>query len=507
MHTQHLSKLAAAIAILGWHLAPGPAAAQVAITPVAVSGGTAPAGGTYSSFGTSVLNANGQVAFAANLTGGSSTQGLFAGTPGSLQPVALQGSVAPAGGTYSSLYGPVLTATGQIAFTGNLTGGSATQGLFAGTLGSVQAIALQGAAAPAGGNYVNLYGPALNSSGKIAFYATLSGGSAGSGLFAGAPGSVQAVAVQGGAAPAGGTYGGFSLTAGPVLNTSGQVAFFATVTGGSSSQGFFAGTAGAVQAVALQGDAAPAGGTYINFGAGPLLNTSGQVAFYAGLTGGSSSSGLFVGAPGSLQAAALTGSAAPAGGSYSGFGAGGNLNHSGQVAFTAFLTGGSANSGLFVGTPGSLHATALDGMLAPAGNGATFTGNFSSTLNDSGQVAFSSLLSGPAVVTDNNRGLYASSPGGLVEIVRKGDMIDFGNGSGLHTVSNIGFATPYGSDDGNPLSFNGSGLLVYELSFTDGTSGIFTSQITSVPEPGTPALTAAALAGICLRRRRGKPGA
>src|SRR5688500_9698183 len=70
--------------------------------------------------------------------------------------------------------------------------------------------------------------------------------------------------------------------------------------------------------VARSGTAAPAGGNYSGFFGPPVLNGAGQVAFTAGLTGGSATAGLFAGAPGALQAAALRGPA-PAGGNYNGF--------------------------------------------------------------------------------------------------------------------------------------------------------------------------------------------
>ncbi len=88
--------------------------------------------------------------------------------------------------------------------------------------------------------------------------------------------------------------------------------------------------------------------------------------------------------------------------------------------------------------------------------------------NDLAEVVFVANLTGTGVVPGNNQGLYAGSPGGVVEIVRKGDAIDFGNGSGLHTVSSI---LPSGA------TLSNSAELVYRLSFTDGTSGIFTSII------------------------------
>src|SRR5438105_10133401 len=84
----------------GGLVGPRPAAAQSSPTLVALSGTAAPAGGNYSSFSAfgPVLNESGQVAFKGFLTGGSSTRGLFVGAPGAIQTIALQGTAAPAGG-------------------------------------------------------------------------------------------------------------------------------------------------------------------------------------------------------------------------------------------------------------------------------------------------------------------------------------------------------------------------------------------------------------------------
>ncbi|HEX4588890.1 MAG TPA: choice-of-anchor tandem repeat NxxGxxAF-containing protein, partial [Gemmataceae bacterium] len=228
------SALVGLFASLALHILPAPAAAQVVITPVAVSGAAAPAGGNYLNFWVSngnvvlppVINASGQVAFHANLTGGSSTGGIFAGHPGALQAAALAGSPAPAGGNFGQFdRSPVLNASGQLAFWAGLSGGSSTEGIFAGVPGSVQAVALQGTAAPAGGTFSTFDGGPYLNAGQVAFYASLTGGLSTGGIFAGPPGSVQAAALLGSAAPAGGSYSVIGRQ--PALNASGQLAFWA----------------------------------------------------------------------------------------------------------------------------------------------------------------------------------------------------------------------------------------------------------------------------------------
>ncbi len=477
-----------------------PLLAQTAPPPltVALSGNAAPAGGNYGSFGAPVLNGSGQVAFVANLTGGASSAGIFTGTPGLLQAAALQGTAAPAGGNYSSFSTSsgslVLNGSGQAVFFANLTGGSSNSGLFVGGPGTIQAAALQGFPSPVGVNYGSLSGtPVLNDSGQVAFFAGTPGGPLG--VFVGVPGSILAAAVPGTAAPAGGNYIAFTA---PVLNASGQVAFRANLNGVSPDSGLFVGSPGSMQAAALQGNPAPSGGNYGSFmgTATPTLNGSGQIAFIVGLTGGSSTSGLFVGAPGSIQTAALLGNAAPSGGNYSTF-SGTVLNGSGQMAFIANLTGGSSSEGLFVGTLGSFQAAALKGSVAPAGGNYT---SFSSNpvLNGTGQVAFTANLAGGL----STQGLFAGSVGRLVKVVLVGDVVNVASGGGFdeRLVSSISFLAGSGGQDGKGMPFNSSGLLCYELFFSDGSSGIFTSQIAPVPEPTLPLLMVG-LSGLLVYRR------
>jgi hypothetical protein len=80
-----------------------------------------------------------------------------------------------------------------------------------------------------------------------------------------------------------------------------------------------------------------------------------------------------------------------------------------------------------------------------------------------------------------------------------------GAGVDLRTVADggIGFTTGSGGLDGRGASFSDTGFLVYRLSFTDGSSGVFVSQLTPVPEPGAVLGLAAAglLAGRWVRRR------
>lgn len=454
--------------------------------PFAFVGQTSPIGGTYLGFpGSPVLNESGQILFYSSLTGGTANNGLFVGTPGSFQPIVYQGLTAPDGGTFNGATNYVLNANGQAVFVSNITGGSAANGIFVGTPGSIQTIALAGTAAPAGGNYDSFSPPNINSFGKVVFRSTLTSGSSTHGSFTGVPGSIDVVALQGSSAPGGGTF--TNLAASPLINDLGQVAFQATASG-TSGNSLFAGLPNSLQAVVRTGLATPIGGTYNGVGF-PALNGVGQVAFTATITGGPTTSAIFAGQPSSLQAVARSGTATPAGGNFGLSSGTPVLNSNGQVAFTSSITGGTSTFGIFTGIPGNIQTVVLEGTPTPSG------GNFSSLstpmLNSVGQVAFTSTLSGTGVVADvNDNGLFAWSQGTITQIVREGDLVDVDSGIGVdfRTVANSGitiFNIGSGGEDGKQLTFNSEGLLVYKLTFTDSSVGLFTSQIETIPEPST----------------------
>ncbi len=208
---------------------------------------------------------------------------------------------------------------------------------------------------------------------------------------------------------------------------------------------------------------------------------------------GDPSSAIFAGTPGTtLTPVGIQGNAAPAGGNYNNFG-NPALNAAGQVAFLSNLSGGSSNRGIFVGTPGqTLQTIALHGSAAPNAGGATYSGLGNPSLNASGQVAFTSILTGAGVNFSNDFGLYAGSPGNVLQIVRTGDLVDIDPTAGVSNrlVSSITFLssggnlTDSGGQDGRISSFNDSGDLIYRLDFTTGERAIFMSNIAPVSTPG-----------------------
>ncbi len=488
---------------------------------IALSGASAPGGGTYSALSNPAINYGGQVAFDASVTGGTSTSGLFTGTTSSVQAVALQGTAAPAGGSYGTLYTSqtnelaALNVNGQLAFNAPLTGGTSTSGCFTGTsAATLQTIALQGTAAPSGGNFNAFltqgtntpYSPVLNDSGQVAIQSSLTGGSAASGIFTGSSSAnLQTVAIVGGTAPNGGTYA--TVVTVPTINGNGQVAFIGLPGG---VQGIFAGAAGSAQTVMLNGTTAPgtSGETYGNPSTTYSYNSAGQVGFQTALTGGASSQGVFVGSPGNVLPVVLNNTLAVggSGGLYNALGSV-NVNSAGRLAFTASLNGGTSTNGLFVGTPASVTAVALIGGTSP--DGSTYSVFNSTELqNGVGQVAFLATVTGAGITAGTNDGaLFAGTPGNLVDVVSKGETIDLGSntgGSEFRTVadstSSIGLLVNSGGQDGKGDAFSDSGEIAYKLTFTDGSSGIFESNVNAVPEPASLGLFAAG-AGMLLRRR------
>jgi hypothetical protein len=433
-----------------------------------------------------MVNEAGQVAFIATVIDDvhGRHERVYVGTSELIEPIATQFTPAPDGGNFYFFQQAVLNNAGQVAFRCGLIGGTSTEGVFVGTSAGVQTVAIDNAPAPIGGTYTffreNI---AFNDSGQVAFTAGVQPGDL-HGLFVGPPGAIQPHAMSGQAAPGGGNYGSFVL---PALNRFGQVAFKASLVAGDSNEGLFLSSDGFVETVALANTSAPAGGVISELTPIRGLNGAGEVTFFANLTGGSSLGGFFAGTPGSLQTVALHGSPSPVGGTYFSFGGGApiSFNESSDVAFNAALSGGMFIEGSFFGKPGSLMPVALAG--APSPDGLILASVSAPAINSSGQLLVYAGLSG--TVPASNNVLYGGIAGRLYKIVREGDQIDVDPGpdTDLRTVANSGidFNDRSGGDDGHSSALSDSGYVALKLNFTDGTSGIFLYKLAPIPEPSS----------------------
>jgi len=278
------------------------------IVNIAQSGASAPGGGTFTVIQAPAFNNSGNSAFGANISGGTNF-GMFIGTSSGITKVAVTGGSAPGGGTFSDFTSavtpPAINSSGQIAFIASTTGASSPgKGLYLASISSVSSIALAGTSAPGGGVFATFNLPSLNNSGNAAFVASTTGG-AGTGIFVSTSTGLKNVALQGGNAPGGGIFGQFSTStsAGNQIsfNNAGLVAFSAF---NQTSTNIYLGDGTDLIRAAAAGDTigglvansvslAAASGSQES-GLSPL-NDFGQVAFRASFSGGKS--GIFIYTP------------------------------------------------------------------------------------------------------------------------------------------------------------------------------------------------------------------
>ncbi|MEQ1904803.1 MAG: choice-of-anchor tandem repeat NxxGxxAF-containing protein, partial [Pirellulaceae bacterium] len=453
---------------------------------VAAQAGQAAAGGngTYSTFQLQGLNQQGQIAFSATLSdtsnGANDNSGLFAGVPGSVLSILREGTAVPGGngvfddiGSFASFDN-----NGQIAAGLNLRGTSGgsndNSGIF--RLGGTPVlIAREGGSAAGNGTFGNLGGITIGSNdlGQVVFISDLIGTSGGvlddQGIFTGSGGALTQIVRQGQAAPD--SNGTINSLFGAQINNLGQVAFSATISGGTSNQGIFRSSGGVLGQVARVNQASPDNnGQFANFGLIPALNNSGQVAFTANLNGtiGGSldDSGIFKGVPGSLTTVVREGAASTDGnGTLSSF-SNTFLSDSGFVAFHSLrngtVQGQNDNAAVVRERNGSLNIIATEGSTAPGGNGIfrdPIGGNFSPFnilgVNNSGVVAFSALLSNTTGGSTDDRAFYLGDGIDTLQVVREGDS------------SSIGTITSFNTQFGK--SFNDFGQFAYTRSSASGT--------------------------------------
>ncbi len=523
-----------------------------------------PAGVNFSNFNfsrfiiTPVLNNAGQTAFSGSLTGpgvdSTNERGIWSEGGGSgLALVARSGNQAPGtpeGVHFRSLSTPALNNAGQTAFWGGLTGtGDSTndRGIWSEGGGSGLAlIAREGNAAPGTPEGVHFrfssrsridLNPPLNNAGQTAFWGFLTGtgvdGTNDRGIWSEGGGSGLAlVAREGNAAPGTpeGVHFGFSSREShrinPSLNIAGQTAFWGFLTGpgvdSTNNSGLWSeGGGSGLALVAREGNQAPGTPEGVHFGFNgmtPALNNAGQTAFWGFLTGnevdGTNNTGIWLEGGGSgLALVARKGNQAPGtpeGVHFSSLSTIPVLNNAGQTAFSGSLTGTGVdglNFGLWSEGGGSgLALVARSGNQAPGTpEGVHFRSFSTPALNNAGQTAFSGSLTGTGVDGTKDVGIWAEDPLGVLTLIaREGDLLDIDDGptTDFRTISHLRFVSGSRNKNGGSSGFNDLGQLAFLATFTDGTGGVFVSNLVAVPEPTAWALVVVGLLGVSATRRR-----
>lgn len=371
-----------------------------------------------------------------------------------------------------------------------------------------QAVALSAQTAPGTGGRIFsfFYPPSIGSTGRVVFPGWVTGVTSNDeGLWSGLPGSIQLVAREGSSAPGTtGVFGQNSWTGPSCVNSTGTVAFSASLTGpgidSTNNIGIWVGAPGAVALVARAGNPAPGTPAGVVFSGGMqnwlMLNDAGHIVFRANLAGpgvtSSNDAGIWAGLPGALVLVAREGDVAPGtGGVFDLF----NyqfeaypvpvINAAGEVVFSGHHTGGR---GIWRWSGGVLELVARTNTNAP-GTSALFEYLFDPWMNASGELVFKASLMGEGVDFTNNNGIWAGVPGAVGLVVRKGSPAPGTNGLlfvlnadsvGLNSIDDGGFVTILSSVVTNDwTSIPGLGVWRYETG-----GGGLAWMVYSDPAPG-----------------------
>jgi hypothetical protein len=297
-----------------------------------------------------------------------------------------------------------------------------------------------------------------------------------------ATGALRAVVQSGAAAPGGGRFDRFDVTAQPIVapvNARGQVAFYATVLHGPAREGIFLADAGQVTKVAVFGDSLPGGGTLAEFGAHPLpaLNSAGHVAFEAQVAGGRATEGVFLAGVDGLRAIALAGDDAPGvpAGVLVGFDAPA-LNDNDELAFVASVRQGRDLLDVLYYWNGRRLQRLMAERELLLRIGGTMDQIGDPALNNSGVVAFpAAILKGPAL-----GGIFVAGARPLRLVVRAGDQAPDG-------AMILRFSERVAIDEAGEIAFGahlGKNGVTREAVLRTGTEGLAEIAVEGSPAPG-----------------------
>lgn len=467
------------------------------------------------------LNAVGQVAFQGRLEGPGVTfannSGVWrGGVSGGLSLAVrdgMQAPGAPAGVLFDGFLSPAINNSGQLAYVAFLDGPNINttndEGVWSdGGPAGLTMLARQGNSAVGASAPHNHFGSVvMNDAGETAFFSDLNNSASDRGIWSESSGSLAPVAIEGNQAPGLGTGIHFSqinflFLDDLALNEQGQMAFQTELDGPGIE--FFNNEAvyvsapdnGPLELVARKGETIASltpGHRFDTFIGEPGINAAGEVAFSSFYEGPD----FFLGnaiwrgtGAADLAPAILSGQAAdlPAGFEYIDFDAP-VINAAGEIAFRGYIFGPDVNDGNDEGVwseraGAGFSLLAREGEQAPGvedGSSFEFFNSFQVVLNGSGETAFRAGLKGPEIDSSNDRGIWAQHRDGILRLIaREGDQIDVNDNplvTDLRTILTLDFHTGSGNEDGRRSGFNNRGEVAFSATFTDGSEGIFISQL------------------------------
>jgi hypothetical protein len=531
-----------------WADAASAAEPVLSLRTVALSGAPAPgapAGATFFSYAAPIINNSGDVGFFGRMTtgpggvGNSNDSAFFLERGGTLELFVREGSQAPGtpadakfnefiAGSFQSGYG--ISNAGHVAFDAQLLSGSGgvttsnNYGIWSnggGSLALLARIGDQAAGAPEGALFDALSRPMLNDAGKAVFSGRMREDTGGvllsndEGIWSDRDGAVsleirENTVVPG--APPGTRIGDFATP--PRINNAGKIAFASAIrlNGAPVGEAVWTDDGSALELVAQSGTQAPGApaGTEFTDVNPPIINQRGEVGFHSFLTDNDDfptlNHGIFIEQGDSLRLVARQGGqppGLPAGARFTNVSSAFLLNDTGQVAFV----GADDVNGVGIWSEGGgpLRQVTHRNALAPGTtDGVGFTVFSELAFNNAGQVVFLADRG-----TQGN-GIWATDRSGeLKAIAFRGMQLDVDDGPGvdLLTVQTINFRGGSSILRGQTGAFNDLGQVTFVASFTDGTRGVFVSNVVAViPEPSCAALLiSSGSIGLALRLRRRQP--
>ncbi len=423
------------------------------------------------------------------------------------------------------------------------------RGIFSKRVGSgLETIALQDHSAPGTESGVFFRSVAhslvMNDAGEKAFNSLLDGTGIdilpGNAIYReGAGNALLPVFRSGYAAPEIGSDVNFGALGEMMMNDLGDVAFEAYFSGPnvdlSNNRGIFVGrNINDLTLVARKGDPAPvseAGVVFENLPEhSPGMNNERQIVFHSSLSGigvdkTNDKALIRFSTENGLELVAREGDAAHGAGTGVLFGGIGReglgfpgdpvINKEGKIAFLSLLTGigvdDTNNTAIFVNGSGNItELVARTGDVVPQiGPNVTykFLGSGGLAINARGQLAFGAWLEGPGIESSNDNAIFATNAVGELQVlVREGDVLDVSDdplNSDFRTVAYLRqIVGGSGNEDGRKSMFNDMGQLAFSVSFTDGTVGVFVSDLVAVPEPTTTILALVSTLLIAFVRHR-----